>query len=759
MMENTNWSSIAGNTSEAPYINSLVTGSNNSQTSYATQYDNPPGNHPSLPNYLWLDAGQCFTYCGTDNPPSASPNGISATATLHHLLSAAGISWTEYAEGITDGSCPLNDSYPYAAKHDPFVYFNDVSGSSACTTHEKSFGDLAGDLAGNTVARYNVITPNLCDDMHDSCAPTNDAIKQGDSWLQSTLPTILGSQAYQHGGAVFITWDEGEGGDGPIGMLALSPLAKGHGYANAIHYTHSSTLRTMEELYGVSPFLGDAANATDLADLFVAGAIPTSGTAATPTPTPTATPTPTPAPTPTATPTGTVTSSPSSSGWVTRQGSSLLLGGQPFRFSGANIYWLGLDENDGGIGYPTHFRIDDALRTAVDLGATVVRSHTLGISVGTSLSVEPALNQFNDAAFASMDYAIERAGQLGLHLIIPLTDGNTPCFYHGCIRTFVDWVYPGSTNDGLFFSDGSVISAFEAYLSHLLNHVNQYTGIAYKNDPTIMAWESGNELDDGTSTTTTWLSTISSYLKSIDPQHLVMDGGWTMDASRLALPNVDLYTRHHYNNGWYYPGGSGTAISDDDYYGCQAAAAGKVYIVGEYDWTEQNGAPLQLATYLPNVQTATCSSGVHAVTGDLYWSLFGHLDSYGFEQHTDGYTLHYGGDAGWMRTQTQALRQHAFAMQGRTVPAAPLLTAPAVQVTAVPGGMQLSWQGVAGAAYYLVQRSLDGVSWTTISPLSSPADGTLGGLTDNDTPWIDPTGTLLDHYRVLAVNQDGVPSS
>src|SRR5579863_6979243 len=62
LMENHNWSSIAGNTTEAPYINSLISGANNTQTSYATQYYNPPSNHPSLPNYLWLEAGtNCFS--------------------------------------------------------------------------------------------------------------------------------------------------------------------------------------------------------------------------------------------------------------------------------------------------------------------------------------------------------------------------------------------------------------------------------------------------------------------------------------------------------------------------------------------------------------------------------------------------------------------------------------------------------------------------------------------------------------------------
>jgi len=94
-------------------------------------------------------------------------------------------------------------------------------------------------------------------------------VKQGDAWLSTQVPKILASQPYAAKGVLFITWDEAETGDGPIGMIVLSPVAKGGGYSNRIHYTHSSTLRTVEEIFGVGPLLHDAANATDLADLFV----------------------------------------------------------------------------------------------------------------------------------------------------------------------------------------------------------------------------------------------------------------------------------------------------------------------------------------------------------------------------------------------------------------------------------------------------------------------------------------------------------
>jgi len=265
MMENHNWSDIKNNPS-APFINNTLL----PMASYAEQYFNPPGSHPSEPNYLWLEAGTNF---GIYNDADPYINHQSATQHLVTLLNNAHISWKSYQESISGTRCPLTGNGLYAPKHDPMVFFNDVTNTnnpnaSYCIAHIRPYTELATDLQRNSHALYNFITPNLCDDMHDTCAPLNDSVKQGDSWLALNIPMILNSQAYKNGGIVFITWDEGEGGDGPIGMIVLSNDAKGGGYSNTIQYTHSSTLRTLEEIFGVTPLLGDAANATDLRDLF-----------------------------------------------------------------------------------------------------------------------------------------------------------------------------------------------------------------------------------------------------------------------------------------------------------------------------------------------------------------------------------------------------------------------------------------------------------------------------------------------------------
>ena len=90
-----------------------------------------------------------------------------------------------------------------------------------------------------------------------------------DAWLSREVPKILASPAYAAGGVLFIAWDEGfNDTDGPMGMLALSSRIKRPGYTNHIHYTHGSLLRTVQDVFGAYPYLGDALFANNLSDLF-----------------------------------------------------------------------------------------------------------------------------------------------------------------------------------------------------------------------------------------------------------------------------------------------------------------------------------------------------------------------------------------------------------------------------------------------------------------------------------------------------------
>ena len=293
LMENHNWTGnnagaafgapdIKGNPL-APYINGTLLHT----SAHAEQYFNPPGNHPSQPNYLWLEAGTNFGVLADTQPGQPQ---LTTDQHLVRLLENAGISWMAYAE--PDFGSPVFDVCPIDftfldVEHLAFVYFNDVNDglnpqSAECIAHVRTYYELPTDLANHTSAQYNFITPNLCHDGHEGISPC-DALEsknntlRSDTWLKQNVPLILESDQYKQGGALFIIWDEAEDSgafsDGPIGMFLLSPFAKGGGktaYSNSIHYDHSSTLKTLQEIFQVGPLLGAAADpeTNDLSDLF-----------------------------------------------------------------------------------------------------------------------------------------------------------------------------------------------------------------------------------------------------------------------------------------------------------------------------------------------------------------------------------------------------------------------------------------------------------------------------------------------------------
>ncbi len=274
VLENHNWLGTGGisGSPQAPYINQTLV----PISSVANNYFNPPGNHPSLPNYLWLEAGQNF---GVHSDGEPSQFQQSTHAHLSELLQNAGVRWRAYAESISGSTCPLLPEGPvdstggqvYQPRHVSQLYFDDMTSggsrtSAYCIAHIRPLAELGSDLKSGAIGRYNVITPNMCDDGHDTCG--GNAIAHIDNWLKTTLPTILNSSQYKAGQVtVFITADEAANGDGPIPFLAVGRGVK-HGYKNEVRYTHSSLLRTLEEMFKVGPLLGAAAHAPDLKDLF-----------------------------------------------------------------------------------------------------------------------------------------------------------------------------------------------------------------------------------------------------------------------------------------------------------------------------------------------------------------------------------------------------------------------------------------------------------------------------------------------------------
>jgi hypothetical protein len=259
------WSAIEGSAS-APYINGkLLTAG-----AYAEAYYAAPDQVPaSLPNVVWLEAGDDLGFLKNALP---TIDHSASTAHLVDQLEAAGLSWKAYVEDATPGICPVVDQYPYRTYNVPFLFFDDVvdnppsPAAKRCLQHVVPLTQLAIDLAKADFPRYAFVVPDVCDDMHEDCN-TGDPVRQGDDWLAANLPPILASNAYASGGAVFVAWDFAPTGYDPVGFIALSSNAR-PGYASTTQHTTSTTLRSIQEILGLAPFLGDAANADDVREMF-----------------------------------------------------------------------------------------------------------------------------------------------------------------------------------------------------------------------------------------------------------------------------------------------------------------------------------------------------------------------------------------------------------------------------------------------------------------------------------------------------------
>ena len=313
VLENENADVTFGPSSPAPYLAQTLPAQGRLLPNYYAV------THLSLGNYIALVSGQganpqtqadCQLYSdfaggGVLTGPDGQALGDGCVyptpvRTVADQLTAHGLTWKGYLEDMgndpgresatcghpvlnsPDGTQTATPTDAYAARHNPFVYFHSIVDTPACAANDVPLSRLTADLASvRTTPNYAFITPNLCNDGHDSpCADGRPGgLATADEWLRTWIPKILASPAYKRDGLLLVTFDEAESsganadasaccneaqfpntannggpvpgrGGGRVGAVVLSPFIT-PGTVSTTPYNHFSFLRTVEDAFGL----------------------------------------------------------------------------------------------------------------------------------------------------------------------------------------------------------------------------------------------------------------------------------------------------------------------------------------------------------------------------------------------------------------------------------------------------------------------------------------------------------------------------
>lgn len=413
--------------------------------------------------------------------------------------------------------------------------------------------------------------------------------------------------------------------------------------------------------------------------------------------------------------------------FITRSGDKLMDGTDEFRFISVNIPNLHIIE-DPVWHLPDPYEQEDALVSVRQMGGQVARIYVISVNggvrnpPGSSCHVK-APGVFDEEVFRCLDKALELANRHHVRLIIPLVDQWD---WFGGITQYCRF-----RNKFGFWRDPQLIADFKQTISYVLNRTNYYTGIKYKDDKAIMAWETGNELKCPYS----WTKEIAAYIKSIDSNHLLIDGSYSLNPNAITDKNIDIISEHYYDG----------LFAER----CRAARmitkGKKPLIIGEFGLVETPVIKELLNTVIEN-----------GTSGALIWSLRFHNKDGGFYFHSEGkYSAYHWpgfpeGNISDEKNVLNLLRSYAFKIRKLAVPPVDPPGAPVLLPIHASGS--LSWRGSTGASSYIIERAsnADG-PWKVISANISDARATTPLFIDKSA-----TAGQTYYYRIKAQNSVGI---
>lgn len=397
---------------------------------------------------------------------------------------------------------------------------------------------------------------------------------------------------------------------------------------------------------------------------------------------------------------------------ITKKGDRLFEGEKVFRFIGVNTpsingHYDGYKNTNPESRYeydPTElsFEMESYFKDMSQMGVTVFRSWGVTVADGSG-SYEALItgeNKYNETAFRRIDKMLELCNRYGLRVILCLVKENK---YWGGTSAFA-----ALHGGGNYYTDADVREAFRKLLSDFANRINYYTGVAYKDDKAILAWEFGNEVPNNE---VAWIDEMATYMKRIDPNHLIVDPRRANGVEQMATIVDDVLNRCKnvdFVKTRQYPNYRGTV---DELWGI---CKGKLpLIIDEFQQMDEFEKTLNRV-----ITTGT--------SGALLWSLMKHQYKGGIGGHALFHSYSWGGSR-WPGFNSGAyfneeknlhlIRDYSYKIRGQKTPPLPAPAGqPVLYNTTATNAVALKWRGTPGARYYFVERSKSKAGpWTNIT--------------------------------------------
>ena len=324
--------------------------------------------------------------------------------------------------------------------------------------------------------------------------------------------------------------------------------------------------------------------------------------------------------------------------FVTRVGTQFRIGGRPYHYAGANMWYAAYLGAAAPVG--DRARLVRELDMLAALGVDNLR--ILASSEASPLrgSITPSFrgrgDDYNQALLDGLDFALAEMGKRGMRAVLYLTNFWE---WSGGIMTYLHWVnggrfinmndpahpWPAFPDFAAAFYASEAVGLYHDYVRAVVNRTNSVTGARYRDDPTIMAWQLANEPRPGGTEPViartmpaflAWIEGTAKLIKALDPNHLVSTGSEGLQGcngsaecviATHAFPEIDYLTAHIWpqNWGWADPKDlAGTfptvAANTRDYIRRHAALATQL---GKPLAIEEFGFPRDAGSFDPDAST------------------------------------------------------------------------------------------------------------------------------------------------------------